>query len=215
MKPPKLKLITEFSDVEWIHKMLYPFEEEYFTRLGIHIPIGYESYLTIRHHNLDPYKANLGFLIWEKLILLLRDYTETPERCIAGIWNGFGWDFESTYPDLFRENSNSLLLKKSNLFENFFQLPYRSYYLVEADILDTLKIGYIRFNSFRLEIPNLLWPSDKSWFVVNEIDYDVTLLGGSENMIREIENSHFFATERFDPTIPNRDIFLADWPPQE
>ena len=66
------------------------------------------------------------------------------------------------------------------------------------------------FNNFNYEKSNLLWPSDRNWFVVNEIDFDVTLVGGSEQMICEIENCWDFVTERFDPTVKNKDIFIAD-----
>jgi hypothetical protein len=81
---------------------------------------------------------------------------------------------------------------------------------MQAEILDTLKIGHFMFNNFNYEKSNLLWPSDRNWFMVNEIDFEVTLVGGSEQMICEIENCWDFVTERFDPTVKNKDMFIAD-----
>lgn len=33
------------------------------------------------------------------------------------------------------------------------------------------------------EAPNLIWPSDHSWFVASEVDFDSTLIGGSATLI--------------------------------
>lgn len=109
------------------------------------------------------------------------------------------------YSDLF----NSFSRWKD--FDKFFKLPHRNYYLLKCDILESLKIGEIIFGYLEFERPNLMWPRDKSWFISNEIDYDVTLAGGSEEMIREIENFPYFITERFDPVVPNYAIYRADW----
>jgi len=125
MKPPKLQLITDFDEAKWVQVALYPWDDIHIACLGVFIPVGFESYLAIRHDNSDP---ALG----------------------------------STVP-------------------------------------------------LNFERPNLMWPKDKSWFISNEIDYDVTLVGGSEEMIREIENFPYFITERFDPAVPNYGIYRADW----
>lgn len=204
MKRPKLKLITGFSEARWVQKILYPYEERYYTCLGIHIPVGFESYIAIRHDNDDP---NLGTTIplnFQKFTLLIRDHTETADECFVAIWNGFGWNFEKNFPELFQN------MAPWESFENFFEIPNRSFYLMHADILDTLKIGHFMFNNFFYEKPNLLWPKDRKWFVVNEIDFEVILVGGSEQMINEIENCWDFVTERFDPKIQNKDIFVAN-----
>ncbi len=83
--------------------------------------------------------------------------------------------------------------------------------MLQCGILESLKIGQIIFGYLDFERPNLMWPRDKSWFISNEIDYDVTLVGGSEEMICEIENFPHFITERFDPAVPNYGIYRADW----
>jgi hypothetical protein len=36
--------------------------------------------------------------------------------------------------------------------------------------------------------PNLMWPSDRAWFVATEIDFDSTLVGGDQTLIGEILN---------------------------
>lgn len=200
MKKPILKLVTEFADAKWIQDILYPWEEPYFGCLGSVIPIGFESYLAIRHENNDKSRGPLGNLNEEKLSLILRDYTTCPENCLIGIWNGFGWSFEEEYPELFEGKI---------YFDKYFELPDRSYYLLNCDILDSLRIGSHYGEHLEQESPNLMWPQDKSWFVSKEIDFEVTLVGGSEELIKEIENTWAFATERFDPKDPKSTIFIA------
>jgi len=41
----------------------------------------------------------------------------------------------------------------------------------------------------RREAPNLIWPADRSWFVVSEVDFDSTLVGGSIELIGSIVKS--------------------------
>ena len=56
---------------------------------------------------------------------------------------------------------------------------------------------------------NIYWPESREWFVSNEIDYDVTLIGGEEELISEIEASGKFITERFNPRDQGCEIYLA------
>jgi hypothetical protein len=39
------------------------------------------------------------------------------------------------------------------------------------------------------DVPNLIWPSDHSWFVASEVDFDSTLLGGDIKLVEAILNS--------------------------
>lgn len=37
--------------------------------------------------------------------------------------------------------------------------------------------------------PNMIWPSDNRWLVASEYDFDSTLVGGSEDLIRALDDS--------------------------
>jgi hypothetical protein len=39
------------------------------------------------------------------------------------------------------------------------------------------------------QAPNLIWPSDHSWYVLSDIDFDSTLVGGSRRLLGEIAES--------------------------
>jgi len=41
-------------------------------------------------------------------------------------------------------------------------------------------------DSFWRDAPNLIWPSDRSWFVVSEVDFDSTLVGGSRDLVEAL-----------------------------
>ena len=211
MKEPKLELITDFTEADWVRKSLSQAAENEEGFLAAIIPMGFEAYISVRH---TPKKSNNHFdesLNFEKLTLLLMDYTETPEECFAAIWYGFGWGFEEEYPHLFHgmQSFFSRDYFGNREFNKYFEIPNRNYYLLKCSLLDTLKIGDKVENYIYYEPTNMLWPKDRKWFVANEIDFDVTLIGGSGALINEIESNHHFITERFTPGIWS-DIYLAD-----
>lgn len=37
--------------------------------------------------------------------------------------------------------------------------------------------------------PNIFWPTDRAWCVASEIDFDSTLVGGSQALIEDLVNS--------------------------
>ena len=79
-------------------------------------------------------------------------------------------------------------------------------------LLESLNLNYNDPLWRGRERPNYAWPSDKSWVYFNEIDFEVTLLGGSEELISAIERNPLYKTERFLPETLIRDIYLvAPW----
>jgi uncharacterized membrane protein len=52
----------------------------------------------------------------------------------------------------------------------------------------------------RREAPNLIWPADRSWFVVSEVDFDSTLVGGSADLIKAIVESPELEAWQVEPT---------------
>jgi hypothetical protein len=37
--------------------------------------------------------------------------------------------------------------------------------------------------------PNLIWPTDRAWLLASEIDFDSTLIGGSDALVEAIMDS--------------------------
>lgn len=50
------------------------------------------------------------------------------------------------------------------------------------------------------EAPNLIWPADRSWFVVSEVDFDSSLVGGSTELIKAIVESPELEAWQVEPT---------------
>jgi len=97
----------------------------------------------------------------------LARFTSTPQRCFAGVWEGYGW-IEAAEPPLTRA----------------LRLDQREYLIVEGPLDVARRIGW-RFPGGELarEPPTLLWPSDRAWFVAGDTDLDSTYVGGSADLI--------------------------------
>jgi hypothetical protein len=50
------------------------------------------------------------------------------------------------------------------------------------------------------DAPNLIWPSDHSWLVASEVDFDSTLVGGSAKLIAAIVESDRLEAWQVEPT---------------
>lgn len=127
------------------------------------------------------------------------------------LWNGFGWDFEERYRYLFENLNKDVHERKPKEYNDFFELPGREYYLMQGKIHDSRKIYNVVFGRKSFEPVNLLWPSDKKWFVATEIDFEITLIGGSAQLVNAIVDSQRFDCHRFDINNFDPEMFLADW----
>lgn len=54
--------------------------------------------------------------------------------------------------------------------------------------------------------PNVMWPSDRSWFVSSEIDFDSTIVGGTKIVVQEILNNDILEAL---PTDPDLDLSVS------
>jgi hypothetical protein len=50
------------------------------------------------------------------------------------------------------------------------------------------------------DVPNLIWPADRSWFVASEVDFDSTWVGGSGELIKAIVESPLLEAWQVEPT---------------
>lgn len=78
-----------------------------------------------------------------------------------------------------------------------FKLPNREYLLMRGPLSEAKRIGWTFSDSFQSQSPNLLWPLDRGWILATEIDFNVTLIGGSESLVATILNSGSLTAERF------------------
>lgn len=211
MKKPNFELANGPIDAKWLKETLYPWDRGNFLRLGSVIPKGFKSYISIRHEKSGEDPVYYKHINYEKLNLILADYTEDSSKCFYGLWYGYGWDFVKEYKKIFKNETKSYdSYQEMYRYTKLLQLENRDYYLLFGDLFDSLKIGYWQWDKFWQYQPNLVWPESKEWFVASEIDFDVTLVGGSKKLINYIEASFPDMTERFTPETRTNEIYIAD-----
>lgn len=67
------------------------------------------------------------------------------------------------------------------------RLPHRDYLLFRGPLRAALDLGWQGSpRGFEPQSPSLLWPADHTWCVSTEIDFDSTLVGGSDDLIRAV-----------------------------
>jgi hypothetical protein len=113
-----------------------------------------------------------------RLCKVLAKGTVEAEHYYFGIWTG--WSAED-YVALWREMGE----KTGSRIPRFGLPRYagRDYFLLCGPLQSAVKLVEM---GLMHTSPNYIWPSDKSWCLVTDIDFDSTLVGGSELLVKEI-----------------------------
>lgn len=98
--------------------------------------------------------------LFEQAVELLQPHTD--DHVFAAVWNGFG--------DLL-------------VYGTTFQLPGREYFLFERELGEVDGLFATLTSGWPFQSPQLLWPTDHSWFLSTEIDLDSTVIGGRRRLI--------------------------------
>ncbi len=109
------------------------------------------------------------------------------------------------------DHLNSHTLPVEIMKSERFKLPNREYLLMRGPISEATKIGWTFSESLHAQSPNLLWPRDRSWVLVNEIDFNVTLIAGSEKLIQTILDIDSLMTQRFNVTDTIEQLPVAEY----
>jgi hypothetical protein len=145
-----------------------------------------------------PERGNLAPDALQALCGLLAAHTAEEMECFFGLWMGWGWvhggGIRFTFHSFIdRENSTTTpepippAFSADELSRPLLELPGREYLLFSGPISAAAQLGDPHgVNGFESQSPNLLWPSDRAWFLASEIDFDSTLVGGSSELIDTI-----------------------------
>ncbi len=129
------------------------------------------------------------------LVATLRAVTATTDHCFFAIWDGWGQLHSRSFSSLRSSKQSkgtatpveSFVVERereARLFPRFELEPGTGRrYLLGTGPLDVLiEIADDSFSE-RPGVPAAMWwPSDRSWFVASEIDFDSTLVGGSTEL---------------------------------
>lgn len=125
-----------------------------------------------------------------------------PGACTVGVWAGWGGLHGGVRVTFVQEGSGATPSTSTGPFGvdpaitratsegPLLELPGREYVLLAGR---TEELTDVRWASEAglgepgfTEPPNLIWPQDRSWFVATEIDFDSTIVGGSEGLIAAV-----------------------------
>lgn len=140
-----------------------------------------------------PATGDLDPACLRSLCQILAQHTPAPAQCWFAVWEGWG-DLRETghvvssglggLPPPVRRAPAKWQL---DLHAAKFALPHRVYYLFTGPLDDAAKIGtWVTRDWFVPRSPNIFWPSDRSWCVASEIDFDSTIVGGPTDLIAEV-----------------------------
>lgn len=145
----------------------------------------------------------------------LAAHTGTPDDAVAGVWEGWGGmlGFTGTGPSstslTFSDDEiHQRMLAQSirNPFENPFQratwqpgilsdeiskgprleLPDRAHVLFATTVSTFAEPEWQAAAPWGDEALSLLWPADRAWVMATEIDYDSTIIAGTNALIRAV-----------------------------
>jgi hypothetical protein len=134
---------------------------------------------------------------------VLAAHTSTPDDCLAALWEGHGevWGGVATVAFVAVGESESDVaarVEPEPAVPPFLDaaagarlhLPERDSLLFELDVRTLAEPGWGERSGWasrsRTLTPQCLWPEDRAWFLASEIDFDSTLVGGSEKLIADL-----------------------------
>ena len=100
------------------------------------------------------------------VVEVLTAHTSTPDRCVIGVWEGYGW-----------------LDRADPTWDGELALDQRTFLIREGPIEDASRIGWAWPNGGFAQQPRaLIWPADRAWFVAGDVDLDCTYVGGTATL---------------------------------
>jgi hypothetical protein len=131
----------------------------------------------------DPLLGEMDPEELDALCQILAPHTPDVNDCFFGLCDIWGW-VDELFP---------IERRKHRLLE----LPMeRNYVVLHGCLAAARKIGDAQLGG----MPSLIWPSDHSWFVVSEVDFDSTLVGGDVALIKAIVESPKLEAWQMEPT---------------
>lgn len=104
--------------------------------------------------------------VLDTLCAYLETETRTPTETTFGVWEGYHWvrTLDRALPKI--------------------ELPERTYVALVAPLRSIGDFGWNEPSGvFAREPPSIMFPADRAWFVVSDVDQDSTYVGGSRRLV--------------------------------
>jgi hypothetical protein len=146
----------------------------------------------------DPATGEMNLNELDSLCEILASYTAEPGCCYFGLCTIQGWR------DFFSPDDLKPLLKLSKGREYVVLTgPLSAVGQITRDSPNQESSRQTTFSAWQddepppkaqceqvlRDVPNLIWPRDHSWFLISEVDFDSTLVGGDAKLIKTILES--------------------------
>jgi hypothetical protein len=156
-----------------------------------------------------PDEGNLPAAALRSLSAVLSRHTATPDDCWFCLWDGYGWIQGSPSVGIVSVDSDRRVTKQlvppafpAEVREpsRAVRFPGRGYLLGHGPLDAALSVGWWLDGELHdPQSPNLIWPEDHSWCVGTEIDFDSTLVAGSEELIEDLLHERTLEVWRIGP----------------
>ena len=128
-----------------------------------------------------PTEGSLGAVLAEDIRDILERATTTPGSCWFGLWDGFGFvDADAGIASL--------------------RSGDRRWQLYRGAVQNM--VGSFEPQGHWRQSPNLVWPADRAWCLATEIDAEVTLVAGPDELIQAILAVPLLDTQEVAPDSP-------------
>jgi hypothetical protein len=155
----------------------------------------------------EPMSGNLDAGVLAAVAGHLANHTTTPTRGAAAVWEGWGGLTSSAGLAVLTASDGPLpvgsgdfvaergpgsgILPKEVVNGPVLKLPDRAYYLFGAGIRSFAGRGWPSAAPWHddpnfPQSPSIVWPDDRSWVLVTEIDWDSTIVAGSWELIKAL-----------------------------
>ena len=140
----------------------------------------------------SPQEGNLSLEPLLALCDILSGHTTAPQNCYFALWEGWGWVHGGrAYVRFTADDGPGQQIPSAftgaELAAPRLHLPHRDYLVLRGPLSAmTELVQYEGPNTWRTQSPSLFWPADRSWRVATEIDFDSTLVGGSDAAIADV-----------------------------
>lgn len=141
-----------------------------------------------------PEEGSLDREIVERLLLVLREHTTTPERCWFAFWDGWGIPVPLTarkgfFSSVFGgpETQDRVSRSEHDRWQApKFSIPDRELLLFAGSLDDALESFYDAYEPAHFQSAYYWWPDDRAWCVATEIDFMSTYIGASDSCAEAI-----------------------------
>ncbi|MDO5743573.1 MAG: hypothetical protein Q4P23_03820 [Micrococcaceae bacterium] len=168
-------------------------------------------------------EGNLDLDTLARVAMVLSRHTGTTQSGVAAVWEGWGTGSSTPYypsKAQMRAHRMGSLLRglrrggstgKKQPKPARLELPGRTHQMYEAGVAtftDTRwpsKAPWVE-HDWAPQSPSVLWPADHAWVMVTEVDYDSTIVAGSQDLLTEL-----LATDRVEAFAVGEDIEEYMW----